>query len=473
MSLDTLLSEALAHSRAKRFDLLEPVLRQILAAEPRHPIASLELARVMILEHRFDDAVDVLDPLANDPDNGIQVHGADVHRKLALAHSYAGRKRRAVMHYRRVLEFVPDDGQVLHSIANLEQALGLADEAAITYRRAIEVKPLWTMPAAVSPPDFRVLLMFAPGGGNTPIDYFINDARFESHIFTALKGVEYDVDLLHNQTDVVVNLVSDADNGRAILGTVEALAERIGRPVVNHPRLIAGTDRATISARLAGTAGCLVPRTRVFSEAGLRQLAGEGADAAPQFALPFPLLVRPLGTHGGEDFEKMDDRDELGRFLSRVGGEHYYVTPFVDYRSEDGYFRKYRFIFVGDEILPYHLAIDEKWKIHHATTPMAELSWMQDEERAFLADPWRVFGAQQQSALGSIRNAIGLDYFGIDCALTPGGEVVVFEVNATMLVHGRNESFPYKNEAVSRIRQAFHSLLERIARGVRCPPPHP
>jgi glutathione synthase/RimK-type ligase-like ATP-grasp enzyme len=467
MSIDTLLSEALVHSREKRFDLLEPVLREILVVEPRHPIASLELARVLILERRFDDAVDVLDPLANDPDNGIHVHGADIHRKLALAHSSAGRMRRAVTHYRRVLDFVPDDGQVLHSIANLEQAMGLVDEAAITYRRAIEVKPLWTMPAVVSPPEFRVLLMFAPGGGNTPIDYFINGARFESHIFTALKDVEYDVDLLHNQADVVVNLVSDADNGRAILGTVQALAERIGRPVVNHPRLIAGTDRATISERLAGTAGCLVPRTRVFSETQLRCLQDGDANADADAAPPFPLLARPLGTHGGEDFEKMDDCAELGRFLNRVGAGHYYVTPFVDYRSEDGYFRKYRFIFVGDKILPYHLAIDEKWKIHHATTPMAELSWMQDEERAFLADPWRVFGERQQSALRSIRSAIGLDYFGIDCALTPAGEVVVFEVNATMLVHGRNESFPYKNEAVGRIRQAFHALLARIASEVR------
>ncbi|HTH59231.1 MAG TPA: tetratricopeptide repeat protein [Paraburkholderia sp.] len=457
MSIDTLLSQALAYSREKQFDLLEPVLRQILSAEPHHRIASLELARVLILARRFDDAVDVLDPLANDPDSGV-----DVHRKLALAHSYAGRNSLAVTHYRRVLEFEPDNGQVLHSIANLEQAMGLVEEAAATYRRAIEVKPLWTMPAAVSPPQFRVLLMFAPGAGNTPVDYLINDARFESHIFTALNDFEYDIDLLRSHTDVVVNLVSDADNSRAILGTVEALADRIGRPVINHPRLIANTDRATVSGRLAGTTGCVVPRTRTFSDAQLQQLPGGGGGTTePQY----PLLVRPVGTHGGEDFEKVDDRDQLEAFLSRIGAAHYYVTPFVDYRSEDGYFRKYRFIYVGDEILPYHLAIDEKWKIHHATTPMTNFPWMQDEERDFLADPWRVFGAPQQSALRSIRNAIGLDYFGIDCSLTPEGEIVVFEVNATMLVHGKNEGFPYKNEAVGQIRQAFHSLLERTVRG--------
>ena len=458
MPIQILLSQATTYSREGRFDLLEPLLRQILSVEPQHQIACLELARVLILGRRFDEAVDVLDPIANDPHSG-----AEVHRRLALAHSLADRKSVALMHYKRALEFEPGDGRILHIIANLEQTLGLADEAAFTYRRALEVKQLWTMPAAASPPEFRVLWMFAPGAGNTPPEYFINKARFGSSIFTVLKDFDYDIDLLRSHADVVVNLVSDVDQSRDILGSVEALAECIGRPVVNHPRLIFGTDRESVSVRLAGTPGCVVPHARRFSKVELRQSLGEEGTAE----LLFPLLVRPVGTHGGEDFERMGDRNQLSMFLSRLGESHYYVTPFVDYRSEDGYFRKYRFIYVGDEILPYHLAIDDKWKIHHLTTAMADFPWMQDEEQAFLEDPWRVFGAPQQSALRSIRNAIGLDYFGIDCSLTLRGEVLVFEVNATMRVHGNNESFPYKNEAVSKIKQEFHLLLERAAHGVQ------
>lgn len=455
MTLDTLLLQAATHSRDGQLDLVEPLLRQVLTVEPRHEIACLELARIQILGGRYDEAVDVLDPLASAPHASVEVH-----RRLALAHSFAGRANDALAHYRHALALQPNDGQLLHSIANLEQMLGLDDAAAATYRRAVEAKPLWTMPAAVSPPAFRVLWMFAPGAGNTPPDYFVSRAPFESSIFTVLKDVEYDIDLLRNHADVVVNLVSDVDQSRAILGTVETLTERIGRPVINHPQLIDGTDRASISTRLAGTPGCVVPHTRSLPAADLLQTLDD--DRLKE--LRFPLLVRRAGTHGGEDFEKVDDRTQLVAFLCGLGDAHCYVTPFVDYRSEDGFFRKYRFIFVGDDVLPYHLAIDGKWKIHHVTTPMADCPWMQDEERSFLADPWRVFGAQQQSALRAIRDAIGLDYFGIDCALTPSGEVVVFEVNATMLVHGKNESFPYKDEAVGRIRQRFHALLERTVR---------
>ncbi|MEQ5839738.1 hypothetical protein N0A02_09855 [Paraburkholderia acidicola] len=454
MSIDALMLQAATHSQAGQLDLVEPLLLQILAVEPQHQIACLELARMTILSGRYDEAVAVLEPLA---DEGLA--DAEVYRRLALAHSFADRKGAAIMHYRHALELEPGNGQVLHSIANLEQASGFTDQAAATYRDAVEVKPLWTMPAAVSPPEFRVLWMFAPGAGNTPPDYFVNRARFESSILTVLDGVEYDIDLLRSHADVVVNLVSDVDQSRAILNTVEALAERIGRPVLNHPRGIVGTDRASISMRLAGTPGCVVPHTRTFSNVDLLHMLNKNETAE----LQFPLLVRRAGTHGGEDFEKVDDRNQLNEFVNCIGESDYYITPFVDYRSEDGYFRKYRFIFVGDEILPYHLAIDDKWKIHHVTTSMADIQWMQDEERAFLYDPWRVFAAPQQAALRAIRNTIGLDYFGIDCALAPSGEVVVFEVNATMLVHGENDRFPYKNEAVSRIRQQFHSLLERTA----------
>jgi hypothetical protein len=174
--------------------------------------------------------------------------------------------------------------------------------------------------------------------------------------------------------------------------------------------------------------------------------------------------VRPAGTHGGEDFERMEDHAQLRIFLSRHDAGSYYLTPFVDYRSDDGYFRKYRFVCVGDEILPYHLAIDDKWKVHHVTTSMASHPWMQAEERAFLDDPWRVFDVVQRTGLQLIRDTIGLDYFGIDCSLARDGAVVVFEVNASMLVHGNNHRFPYKTAAVERIKQAFHTMLERRAR---------
>ena len=60
---------------------------------------------------------------------------------------------------------------------------------------------------------------------------------------------------------------------------------------------------------------------------------------------------------------------------------------------------------------------------------------------------------------------VDLDYFGIDCALDAAGRLVVFEVNASMLVHDQNQRFPYKTPFVQRIKAAFDAMLRRLATG--------
>ena len=149
--------------------------------------------------------------------------------------------------------------------------------------------------------------------------------------------------------------------------------------------------------------------------------------------------------------------------MARHPEKNFYLTEYIDYRSADGFFRKYRFIFVADEILPYHLAIDHQWKVHHRTTDMANQPWIQREEEAFLNDPTSVFRPQHFATLRSIQQAIGLDYFGIDCALDQLGNVVLFEVNASMLVHRQNESFAYKTPSVDRIKFALDRMLRNLA----------
>lgn len=455
MSIDHLFSLASSYRQEGRLDLAERHYREALGIEPDHWGAGFGLAQSLIRLDRLDEAIGWLTPLLNRPGDR-----AAVSRQLGLAEARAGRLQLALGHFERVLECEPDDPATLHIIANFQQALGLDGQADATFRRALRLRPLVTVPAIVSPADFRVLFVFAPGAGNTPFTYLIEQARFESNVISLLQEFDYDVDRLRGYADVVVNLVSDVDRGQAVLGPAQALVARLGGPVVNHPRSVATTDRESIARRLAAVPGCHVPQTRRYPVAELRAALSR----ASQAPWSFPLLARPAGTHGGDDFEKIDDPAQLHAFAGKHHQTDSYLTPFVDYRSGDGYFRKYRFVYVDDEILPYHLAIADQWKVHHGTTQMASHPWMQAEEQAFLADPWQVFGDAPRAALQAVRSTIGLDYFGIDCSLGHDGAVVVFEVNASMLVHGNNRQFPYKTAAVERIRQAFHTMLERRAR---------
>jgi tetratricopeptide (TPR) repeat protein len=462
MSIDHLVEQAFSHHREGRLDIAETHFRDAIDAETEHRGACFGFAQLLIQTGRFDDAVRWLTWLLHDaPDR------AAIHRQLGLAHACASRLDIALHHFQQVLDLQPDDPATLHIVANFQQALGQDGEADVNFRRAMERKPLVTIPAVQSPPGFRVLFVFAPGAGNTPFTYLIERVRFESNIVSLLQDFEYDIERLRGHTDVVVNLIADVDLGQALLEPARTLIDRIGKPVINHPRLIAGTSRDSIARRLAGTPGCQVPQTQFCS-------AEESAairSGAAQVPLSFPLLVRPAGTHGGKNFDMVGDPARLNAILGRHTECGHYLTPFVDYRSNDGYFRKYRFIYVNDEILPYHLAVGDSWKVHHATTSMADHPWMQAEEQAFLDDPSHVFGLPQLAALRSIRDTIGLEYFGIDCALDREGCVVVFEVNACMLVHGDNDAFPYKTKAVERIKQAFQAMLDALAQQKGLIPP--
>jgi hypothetical protein len=171
----------------------------------------------------------------------------------------------------------------------------------------------------------------------------------------------------------------------------------------------------------------------------------------------------PNVSHGGDDFQKFEDLVGLTAVLAERPDTDRYLIEYIDYRSSDGYFRKYRFIFVDDQILPYHFAIANDWKIHHNSTDMVDHPWMQREEAAFLHGPTAVFDAGHYRILHTIRERIGLEYFGIDCGLDRSGDLVVFEVNASMLVHDRNEELPYKAPFVVRIKTAIDEMLRKLA----------
>ena len=141
------------------------------------------------------------------------------------------------------------------------------------------------------------------------------------------------------------------------------------------------------------------------------------------------------------------------------------MACYVDYRSADAYFRKYRVIFIDREPYPYHLAISPHWIVHYDTSEMEEFPWKLAEERRFLENPEAVLGAPGMQALRAIGQRMDLDYAGIDFSLMPDGRLLVFEANPTMLVHPEIIDGPlaHKNAYVRSIYDAFEGLLGRAA----------
>jgi len=409
----------MAEAGAERFDAAAASLRRALVLKPEFPRAHYQLAQVL----------------------------AD-----------CGQVPAAIAAFEAALAQQPDFPEAHRSLGNLLQGAGRADEAAAHFAAALRLQPLITRPARGGRADFSVLMLMAPGRGNTPIDYFTRQVRYDSHILLFQPDFPYDVAALRRHADVVFNLISDVDLGDDLLPRAEALLQRIGKPVINPPARIRPTDRASIARTLGALPGVVMPPTERHARAAL---LAPGAAAA----LALPALLRPAGAHGGEGLELISAREQIAPLIAeQPHADMFYVTRFVDYRSADGRFRKYRLMFVGDAILPYHLAIADDWKVHYYRTEMALHAWMRQEEERFLTEVETVFGPLHFAALRAIRAAVGLDFFGIDCGIDRAGRLVVFEVNASMLIHDDPEpEFAYKREPVARIRSAVEAMLAAAA----------
>jgi hypothetical protein len=394
-------------------------------------------------------------------DRGLEVSPANFQclYNKAYALKQAGQKGVALANARAALRVEPDSQEALLFCASLEQELGNTEEAYESFRRVAAMGAARSYRARHQPARFKALLLFSPFSGNTPYEDLISDSCYDADVILILPGHQDDPRAV--SADIIVNLVSEADLRRDIVEQVADFVAPIPKPVINHPLLILGTDRQSIAQRLVAIAGTIVPSTIRMDAAALSQFLCSNS-------LPsFNLIARHAGTHGGDKMELISTIEQLRAFAEEAGDQPVYLTDFVDYRSADGFYRKYRFIFVGDEILPYHLAIGDVWKVHHMSTRMADIEWMRAEEQAFLERPYDVFGTEAMAALDAIRREVGLDYFGIDCSLDAEGRIVVFEVNASMLIHLHNAGFEYKTKHVMRIKHAFEQLLERRAQNAQ------
>ncbi|MDE2468133.1 MAG: tetratricopeptide repeat protein, partial [Bradyrhizobium sp.] len=428
---------------------------EALKLDPRHWATRSNLVQALTATKQYIIAKALLlELLGERPQEAALLH------QLGKVHYELEEVQDAITCFEQAIALNPRDADSLYWIGGIKQSFGDNAAARAAYAQAARIQPLIRRPAIKSPPDFRVLALYAPFGGNTPTEYLFKDADHDTDTLAIFKNNSYDPEAFRQGVDVVVNLISDVDQAGAMLPLAAYLVERLGKPTVNDPRKIERTTRDMVAELLTGIDGCRIPKI-------WRQQAGTGLSVESlRAALPqaTSILARPVGTHGGDDFDKIDGTEQLAAYLAKPAETDRYFIEYADYRSADGFFRKYRFIFVNGEILPYHLAICDSWKVHHVNTDMANQVWMQEEEAAFLNDPALVFNERHYQALLAIQQRIGLEYFGIDCSVDTKGELLVFEVNASMLVHDDNAEFSYKDPAVRRIKAAFASMLARLAK---------
>jgi glutathione synthase/RimK-type ligase-like ATP-grasp enzyme len=179
----------------------------------------------------------------------------------------------------------------------------------------------------------------------------------------------------------------------------------------------------------------------------------------------FPLIARPVDSHAGRGLVKLDAAQEIVPYIADNENSEFFVSPFVDYRSSDGLFRKYRIIWVDGQPYPCHMAISDDWKLWYYNAGMSTNAAKRDEEARFMTAFDDGFGRRHAAALSAIVEKFGLEYMGIDCAEMPDGRLLVFEGAVAMVAHNMDSPslYPYKGPQMRKLFASFNDMLKRKA----------
>jgi len=359
-------------------------------------------------------------------------------------------------HYQAALRLVPDHPQAHQGFGSLLIELGEPDAALEHQRIGFRDHAVIELPYRGEAPPTRVLLLISANGANVPVRHLLDDRVFKT---TVLLPQFYRSSVPIPEHDVVFNGIGDADNSEDALEAAVNLLSLSTTPVLNHPAAVLRTGRAENLMRLSRLPGVIMAHGARISRELLA--APDAPITLTGLGFVFPLLLRTPGFHNGRHFIKVSGADELPACLASIPGEELIVLQFLESRAADGKVRKYRVMIVHGRLYPLHLAISSDWKIHYVTAEMSGSAAHRAEEAQFLEDMPGVLGPRAMAGLDYIQRELALDYAGVDFGLSPHGDVLLFEANATMVVQlpEPEERWSYRRAAVERIHDAVRDMF--------------
>jgi hypothetical protein len=362
--------------------------------------------------------------------------------------------------------FEPDNAAALMDLATLEQIFGNEREGVARQGEALRLRQLFHSPCSSATPALRLLALAAPGdvGNNTPLEFLLQGSDIGLSTLFIVPGQPLPDPLPEHDLAIVTACV--ADGNRAVLAEIERVLPSWPKPVLNNPEHIARLSRERLPRLVKNVPGLAMPTTVRVDRTTLGEIAAgetELTACLPEGA--FPLIARPLDSHAGRGLQKLDDRASLAGYLTERPERGFYISPFVDYRSPDGLFRKYRVLFIGGKPFACHMAIADQWMIYYLNAGMAESAAKKVEEERFMTGFDHEFGKRHHAALAVIAKRIDLDYFGIDCAQTAEGSLLLFEADIAMIVHLMDSPtiFPYKAKQMKKLFADFAAMLKDCA----------
>jgi hypothetical protein len=268
--------------------------------------------------------------------------------------------------------------------------------------------------------------------------------------------------------DLLIIGLGESDRNRPLLLELLRESQLWPRPVLNRPEHILKLSRAGASDLLRSAPGITMPVAARIDRGVLEAI---GRDMLPLRAVladgAFPIIARPVDSHAGHGLVKIDAPAQIATYLQTTSDAEFYIARFVDYRSADGKFRKYRVVLINGQPYAGHMGVSDHWMIHYLNAGMTENAASRAEEERFMNDFDTGFARRHAAAWRMIAQRTMLDYLIIDCGETPDGELLVFEIDSSAVVHAMDpvDLFPYKQPQMRKVFDAFRTMLTHATAG--------
>jgi hypothetical protein len=205
-----------------------------------------------------------------------------------------------------------------------------------------------------------------------------------------------------------------APHVHAMLVELEAECARRGGRVVHPSKVLSNTARDVLFERLA-QANLLTPRVvRVDADFHARR-----------DHLRLPMLVRRRWGHGPwGGLRRLDTEASFESWWAhaRTDTAGWVASEYVDVRSPDGWYRKYRYFMAGSRGNARHLIVSPNWEVRPSDRVRTQAT--REEELAFVTAPF-----PHHALFDAARVALGFEIAAFDYSYDASGGVVVWEVN--------------------------------------------
>ena len=354
-----------------------------------------------------------------------------------------------------------DDANLWMNLSTVMLCLRQRDIGLAIQEQALALRRTYHLAASRQPAQLRVLMLMVPGdlSANTPLDCLLENSDVDLDFYFVSPGVPLALPIPEH--DVLVVGMGESEADRELLETLKQDLAAWPKPVINAPQNIPNTGRDTASKILQNVPGLLIPPTLRASRQALQAIATRVKRIPELFdSCDFPIILRPVGSQGGVDLDKIDGPEILAGYLSRVDEPEFFLSRFIDYSGMDGLFRKMRIALIDGVPFVCHMAVSSNWMVHYVNAGMYEDASKREEEASFMAH-FDDFIQRHRLALDAIFERTRLDYLCIDCAETRNGQMLIFEVDHVMVVHAMDpeDQFPYKQRHMQKLKDAFRAFL--------------